>query len=111
MRQNQNNNQQERKRNRQNESAGEMANDLKKTNTPLNPNHDYAHDVELGTYADSRERYDNLINDTVLNRNTFPNQSTEFANELDECQQNEPRREGANKTPSSKPASSKNNKK
>jgi len=109
MRQNQNNNQQERKRNRQNESAGAMVNDLRKT--PLNPNHDYAHDIELGTYVDSRERYDNLVGDTVPNQNNVPINNTEFANELDECHRNDSRKEGTDRSTTSKPVGSKTNKK
>ena len=54
---------QARKRNQATRNAGQMAKDL--LTTPLDPLHDYAHDLELGTYVDARERYDHLYGETV----------------------------------------------
>ncbi|HHU24699.1 MAG: hypothetical protein PHG08_03475 [Bacilli bacterium] len=65
---------QAKKRNQATRNANQMANDL--LTTPLDPNHDYAHDIELGTYVDARERYDHLYGETVPNVN-----QVEFAKE------------------------------
>ena len=68
---------QARKRNQATRNAGQMANDL--LTTPLDPLHDYAHDLELGTYVDARERYDHLYGETVPNVNQVEFAETEEA--------------------------------